>query len=100
MVPGESYAPIPDLSFISAEQPAFALLEYCAVYPECFQTTRDRAVRYLSNIRAAQPDAPAETVALPADRRGIARLLLAELTLDGGDALPGFGETVAGLFPA
>ena len=58
-----------------------ALLEYCAVQPECFQTTRDRAARYLSAVRATSSvvsSAPARAL-LPSDKRGIAELLMREI---------------------
>lgn len=56
------------------------LLEYCAVHPECYQSARDTAARYLQSIRAAQPTASAANqIALPPDKHHIGIMLIDEL---------------------
>jgi tetratricopeptide (TPR) repeat protein len=57
------------------------LLEYCAVRPDCFQSARDTATRYLATLRPSQrtPSAAA-AIALPANKRQIALMLMDELT--------------------
>lgn len=108
-VPGGDYSPIPDLSFISADQPAFALDEVVPFMPALAieiqspdQTDKemsDKAGYYLrhgsSMVWIVYPDRRLVEVLTPTMRR----LLTADGTLDGGEVLPGFSAIVKEVFP-
>jgi Uma2 family endonuclease len=108
-VPGGDYAPIPDLSFISAEQPAFALDEVVPYMPALAieiqspdqpdKEMSDKANYYLQHgsrmVWILYPDRKLVEVLTLTTRR----LLTADQTLDGGDVLPGFSTPVKDVFP-
>ncbi len=60
---------------------SLALLEYCAVHPDCYQSARDTATRYLTSIRTGSSTAIVTTPStlLPSDKRAIAELLMSEI---------------------
>jgi tetratricopeptide (TPR) repeat protein len=63
-------------------QLAVVLLEYCAVHPECFQPTRNRAMNYLAAIKKETPNIDVSTVRnlLPSAKSDVADMLLSRLT--------------------
>jgi Uma2 family endonuclease len=108
-VPGEDYAPIPDIAFVSFQQPAFSLDKAIPFMPalaieiqspdQSDRAMTDKAGYYLKHgaqmVWLLYPDRKLVEVLTPTDRR----LLTAEQTLDGGARLPGFSAEVKTLFP-
>jgi Uma2 family endonuclease len=109
-VPGEDYAPIPDIAFVSVQQPAFSLDKAIPFMPalaieiqspdQSDREMTDKAGYYLKHgaqmVWLLYPDRKLVEVLTPTERR----LLTADQTLDGGDVLPGFSAEVAKLFLA
>jgi Uma2 family endonuclease len=108
-VPGEDYAPIPDVSVVLHTQGAFAWDAPIPFMPalaieiqspdQSDREMTDKAGYYLKHgaqmVWLLYPDRKLVEVLTPTERR----LLTADQTLDGGALLPGFSAEVKALFP-
>ena len=108
-VPGEVYAPIPDVSFVHVDQPAIAWNEAVPFMPalaieiqspgQSDKDMSDKAQYYLKHgarmVWIVYPDRKLVEVLSATDRH----LLMATDTLGGGDVLPGFSVEITRLFP-
>ncbi|MDX2140507.1 MAG: Uma2 family endonuclease [Chloroflexota bacterium] len=108
-VPGEDYAPIPDISVVLHTQGTFAWDAPIPFMPalaieiqspaQSDREMTDKAGYYLKHgaqmVWLLYPDRKLVEVLTPTDRR----LLTTDQTLDGGTLLPGFSADVRGLFP-